>query len=419
MMRVEKRAIDAPDRRVRRVRFDLKALRAAANKEYHLRVQGEALLRGEGGSPIYSLNGSTARIYCASDVIFAYDSHYDVLYDLKNDYSFSGYGEPQAIVGARNIENAGEYYVVYRTAIRKLYGETCTKVANFGGHFAAQHGERMFVANKNFLYYSAPLKWANWGSGNNFELPAAGGYIVSMVAFRDKLYLFREHGEVTRFSMLGEEFNAKAVSLPCPGGAIARGSAVVCGDKMYYLAEQGLYSFDGSSFRAVEHELAPAADLAPFRTASVGGKYYAVGDDDPSFLYCYDPVRGEARLLHLKGTDIAACDGKLFYLYSGKVWQMTEDGECIAEEGSISGEHLDFGTPDREKFIDGILFEGASMLRVGVSAEDGPAELDTKATCGQILPTPGLRGKSFSFAFGIPIGVELRAVTFFIREEGK
>ena len=59
------------------------------------------------------------------------------------------------------------------------------------------------------------------------------------------------------------------------------------------------------------------------------------------------------------------------------------------------------------------------MLRVGVSAEDGPAELDTKATCGQILPTPGLRGKSFSFAFGIPIGVELRAVTFFIREEGK
>ena len=101
----------------------------------------------------------------------------------------------------------------------------------------------------------------------------------------------REHG-VTKLSAESENYNFTATPLPCSYGKIYSSSAQAVGDKIIFLASDGLYAVKGNAVQKIAPALAE-------------GMYFATEPDCVSFVYggyyglTYRTEEGERRTLFL------------------------------------------------------------------------------------------------------------------------
>lgn len=123
------------------------------------------------------------------------------------------------------------------------------------------HYERLFAISyeeKNTLWFSDDLDPTNWnldlGGAGFIDIPSDFGRLLKVVSFLDYIYIFREYGitKVTAYSVQ-EEF--KVNELFSTSGKIKEDSIVVCGDKIMFLTESGLYMFDGFNISKVYSKL--------------------------------------------------------------------------------------------------------------------------------------------------------------------
>jgi len=115
----------------------------------------------------------------------------------------------------------------------------------------AVHYERLFATTtgeKNSIWFSDDLDPTNWTLGLDeagfIELIDERGALLKVVSFLDYVYIFREYG-ITRLSAFGDQSQFNVSNLYVSSGKIYPDSVSICGDKIIFLASDGLYRFDG------------------------------------------------------------------------------------------------------------------------------------------------------------------------------
>lgn len=159
------------------------------------------------------------------------------------------------------------------TKMTKIYAERASTLA------CAFH-ERLFFVERPFcVRYCAPLAHTFWtdsaDEGGHVEFPSEEGEIVGLEAMNEAVYVFRERG-IVRLDARGaaREFSAQAV--PYGGGKILEGSIGACGEKIFFLTEDGAYAFDGKTARRIAEAspLSLPTGRQVCEHAAYNGKYF-------------------------------------------------------------------------------------------------------------------------------------------------
>lgn len=115
----------------------------------------------------------------------------------------------------------------------------------------AVHFERLFATvdgEKNSIWFSDDLDPTSWSvsleEAGFIEMIDERGALLKVVSFLDYVYIFREYG-ITRLSAFGDQTQFQVSNLYVSSGKIVPESVCVCGDKIIFLASDGLYKFDG------------------------------------------------------------------------------------------------------------------------------------------------------------------------------
>lgn len=115
----------------------------------------------------------------------------------------------------------------------------------------ALHYERLFTTvdgEKNAVWFSDDLDPTNWSvsleEAGFIELIDERGALEKVISFCDYVYIFREYG-ISRLTAFGNQTQFSISNLFVSSGKIWTNSVCVCGDKILFLASDGLYKFDG------------------------------------------------------------------------------------------------------------------------------------------------------------------------------
>ena len=106
--------------------------------------------------------------------------------------------------------------------------------------------------NRNTLVYTTNLNLKQWADENNSTLEFLDnrGAFEKLVAFNDYVYLFREHG-ITKLSLYSTKDDFSCTHLYTSSSRIFEKSVCVCGDKIFFMTRDGLYSFNGTNAQKV------------------------------------------------------------------------------------------------------------------------------------------------------------------------
>ena len=115
----------------------------------------------------------------------------------------------------------------------------------------AVHYERLFATTngeKNAIWFSDDLDPTNWtlslDEAGFIELIDDRGALLKVVSFLDYVYIFREYG-ISRLTAFGDQTQFSVHNLFVSSGKIYEDSVCICGDKIFFLASDGIYKFDG------------------------------------------------------------------------------------------------------------------------------------------------------------------------------
>lgn len=145
------------------------------------------------------------------------------------------------------------------------------------------HGERLFATSPdtlNTLWFSDDLDPTNW----NISLDEAGfvemadenGALLKVLSFFNYVYVFRSYG-ITRFYATGEQSRFSLMHLFVSSDRIIGDTVCVCGDRILFLTQRGLFDFDGSGTVKILDRLSglfEGEDNSQARAAYFGGKYF-------------------------------------------------------------------------------------------------------------------------------------------------
>lgn len=115
----------------------------------------------------------------------------------------------------------------------------------------AVHFERLFATvdgEKNSIWFSDELDPTEWSisldEAGFIEMVDERGALIKVVSFLDYVYIFREFG-ISKLSAFGNQSSFSCSNLYVSSGRINPESVCVCGDKILFLASDGIYKFDG------------------------------------------------------------------------------------------------------------------------------------------------------------------------------
>lgn len=122
------------------------------------------------------------------------------------------------------------------------------------------HNNRLFAiedSNNNVVLYSSksnPLDWTTSmleTGGGSISLNEYKGELKNLISLGDYLYVFRDFG-IAKISTYASKENYNAVNIFTSSCKIYCNTACVCDSSIYFLAEDGLYEFDGFNVKKVD-----------------------------------------------------------------------------------------------------------------------------------------------------------------------
>lgn len=154
--------------------------------------------------------------------------------------------------------------------------------------FAILEGERISLA------FSASLDPTNW----DFNIDNAGfidfvderGKLEKVLSFNDYVYIFREFG-ITRVTAYGDQSEFSVNHLWTSSNKIYGNSVCICGDRVMFLASDGLYAFDGSSVVKLNSRL---EKYITSNNSNAIGEYY----NGKYYLACRLDFKDDKKILH-------------------------------------------------------------------------------------------------------------------------
>lgn len=295
------------------------------------------------------------------------------------------------------------------------------------------HYERLFVTsgkNVRRVWFSDDLNPTNFNAnldeGGFIDLVDDFGRSNKVVSFDGYVYVFRDYN-IARITAYAEQENFSVNELYVSSGRIFKKTVTLCGNKIMYLASDGLYSFNGSSSTRINLGINNIFDsnnenaVAGFCN---GNLYIAcrlkfdddknnetIGDLDNNALIKYDI--SQRRISILRGCNIRKISVINDFLDT-YVLVVVKDNEGNTNIGMVDGSgkifdsvtkkvwitpDSDFDYPDRFKLVKEIYLETKSDAIVRVRA-DGKVK-DFAVTGGDDIRVikPRMRGKKISVSF--------------------
>ena len=132
--------------------------------------------------------------------------------------------------------------------------------------------------NRNTFLYSKNLNLKTWTESDSTEVEFMDnrGSFTKLVAFNDYVYLFREYG-ITKISIYTTKDDFSFTHLYISSSKIYEDSVCVCGDKIFFMTRDGLYTFNGNSVDKVAQDFDKYfqhLDNSHCTSACLNGKYY-------------------------------------------------------------------------------------------------------------------------------------------------
>lgn len=149
------------------------------------------------------------------------------------------------------------------------------------------HNSRLFVIDKNndalirFSSNKNPLDWSHdyenieEGAGK-IELNEFKGMLEKLVSFLDNLYVFTKFG-ISKISIYSSNNRYTISNIFSSSAKILSNTICVCGQNIYFLAQDGLYSFDGYDVKKQSAEICDLLsefDQENAKTCYFDGKLY-------------------------------------------------------------------------------------------------------------------------------------------------
>ncbi|MFW5780866.1 MAG: hypothetical protein ACOCWI_05390 [Bacillota bacterium] len=143
------------------------------------------------------------------------------------------------------------------------------------------HYDRIYAttaSGHNRVYFSDDLYPTNWQisitEAGYISFPDQGGQAQKVISFNDYVFIFRDYGihRLTAYTDLSEYKLTKTFST---NNRIYPDTIQICSDKIVFLAEDGLYSFDGFIAKKIYSRLFPLIDKKQYSVACYFDyKYY-------------------------------------------------------------------------------------------------------------------------------------------------
>lgn len=145
------------------------------------------------------------------------------------------------------------------------------------------HGERLFATcpdTLNTLWFSDDLDPTNWNisldEAGYVEMADENGALLKVLSFFNYVYVFRSYG-IARFYGTGDQSRFSLTHLFVSSDRIIGDTVCVCGDRVLFLTQQGLFDFDGDGTTKILDSLSglfDGVDNSHACAAYFGGKYF-------------------------------------------------------------------------------------------------------------------------------------------------
>lgn len=297
-----------------------------------------------------------------------------------------------------------------------------------------RHYERVFAieeGKRNKLVFSANLDPTNWDmnldNAGYIEIIDDRGCLQKVVSFNDYVYIFKEYG-ISRLSAYGDQSEFSLSSMFVTSGKIYGNSVCVCGDRIMFLARDGIYSFDGYSATKLSLNIESMFEDNNDKCCSAyhNGKYYLgcrLKYDDSEVVGCeaYDGgyINNSLIELDLKTGDISLTRGvdlkdmcsieyetvnKLAVLFNNEHKQKL--GEMDAS-GAIFGVPLkkiwtspytNLGYPNKIKKITKFTLVAKENCKVIIKTDLETKTFEVKGKNSTSVIYPNLKGEMFQFS---------------------
>ncbi|MFA6860317.1 MAG: hypothetical protein WCR30_02915 [Clostridia bacterium] len=298
------------------------------------------------------------------------------------------------------------------------------------------HYERLFAIDAlkpDRLWFSDDLDPTNW----NISLDDAGyiemvderGLMQKVISFMDYVFVFRDFG-IAKISAYGEQANFSVSQLFTSSGKISSGSISICGDKILFLARDGLHYFNGTSADKITlgiESLFSGITNESTSSAYLEGKYYLAckmnfGDDmlvgcesyengyTNNALLVLDINSGEYEVI--RGVDIAGMTalqcGTLSKIalcfngeYASKLGEITTGGMLFDEplKKVWRSPKSNLGFPSRKKIVKEILVQSLYDITVEVNCDGIVKTFAVKGKNGASKIFPKMKGEIVQISF--------------------
>ncbi len=152
------------------------------------------------------------------------------------------------------------------------------------------HYERIFgteSSRKNAVWFSDDFNPTNWDvnieKAGFITFQNEGGAVLKVLSFLDYVYVFREHS-IYRLTAYAEQSEFSMTKLFVATGRIYPSTIVQDESKVVFLAEDGLYMFDGFSTKKIGEHLPKIHNMRHAEGALFKGKYYLACNIEGDFL---------------------------------------------------------------------------------------------------------------------------------------
>ena len=226
------------------------------------------------------------------------------------------------------------------------------------------HYERLFATtstDKYTLYFSDDLDPTNWNEniteGGFIQMLDERGELLKVISFLGYVYVFREHG-ISRVTAYADQTQFAVTHLFTASGKIFADTVALCGDKVMFACEDGIYVFDGLSARKVLSNLDGFIKSDSHSTAIFyEGKYYLslrvdydgkVGCENGEYINNVVLIYGDGYEI-VRGYDIRKfCAGDELYAISGtSVLKIGTNGLQKCWESPV----VDLGSSKRKRVL--------------------------------------------------------------------
>jgi len=144
----------------------------------------------------------------------------------------------------------------------------------------AVHNERVygsFNGSKPQVWFSDDFNPVNWnvssGEAGYINFSDECGEVLKVVSFLNYLYVIREYG-IFRLTAYGDQSEFLLKKVFTDTGRIVKSSIEVCGDKIIFYAEDGLFAFDGYVVSRIAGEMPKVSRKHIMSGAYLDGCYY-------------------------------------------------------------------------------------------------------------------------------------------------